>query len=186
MAAAAAGRMAAPTHRASLRFSVGKEASAPLRLELMGGAAPRTVDNFVRLCRGEGGRQYAGTSVPRVVPGFMAQGGSTDGKYGEAAGGGKFADETFALGHDGAGVLSMANAGEDTNGSQFFLTFGAQHHLDGKHVVFGRVAPDDVASMRVLRQIEAVGSKSGGTSVPVTITRCEVEYSVVNPEAAHV
>ena len=121
--------------------------------------------------------------MQRIMPGFMAQGGSTDGGYGEAAAGGKFADESFALSHDGFGTLSMANAGVDTNGSQFFITFGAQHHLDGKHVVFGRLLAADVvgggdsdgdAGRETLRALEAVGSRTGDTSVEVRIATCEV------------
>ena len=108
----------------------------------------------------------------------MAQGGSTDGGYGQSANGGRFADESFALSHDAAGVLSMANAGEDTNASQFFILFNPQPHLDGKHVVFGRMAPlddDGASSLAVLHEIESVGSRSGATQLPVKIATCTVK-----------
>ena len=142
-----AAQLASPTHHATLHFRIGSSETRSATFALYGNVAPRTVDNFVKLCNGGGGggeeggggRKYEGTRMQRIMPGFMAQGGSTDGGYGEAYYGGKFADESFALGHDSFGTLSMANAGPDTNGSQFFITFGPQPHLDGKHVVFGRL-----------------------------------------------
>ena len=131
----------------------------------------------MQLCGGEGKYKYAGTPLQRIIPGFMAQGGATDGGYGQSASGGNFEDETFALGHDAVGVLSMANAGEDTNASQFFILFRPQPHLDGKHVVFGRIARRDdegASTLAVLREIESVGSSSGATQHPVQIDSCSV------------
>jgi cyclophilin family peptidyl-prolyl cis-trans isomerase len=177
--AISAAALAKPTHVATLHVSIDGEPlqGGPLAFELYGNVVPKTVENFVALCNGEHPtRKYAGTTFQRVIPGFMAQGGSTDGGYGESARGGKFADESFALGHDAVGVLSMANAGEDTNGSQFFVLFRPQPHLDGKHVVLGRLVrtssssdPDGIAS---LREIEAAGSNSGKTRAPVRIDSC--------------
>jgi cyclophilin family peptidyl-prolyl cis-trans isomerase len=104
--------------------------------QLHAAQAPLTVENFVNLARAG---FYDGTTFHRVIPGFMAQGGDPTGT-GRGGPGYTFADEFDAsLGHDGPGVLSMANAGPGTNGSQFFLTFGPTPHLDGKHTVFGRV-----------------------------------------------
>lgn len=178
-ASSVAATLAKPTHAVTLHVTVGgKPTSRPLRFELLGGVAPVTVDNFVQLCAGTGRYKYAGTPIQRIIPGFMAQGGSTDGGYGMSAKDGRFPDETFALSHDAPGVLSMANAGEDTNASQFFILFNKQPHLDGKHVVFGRLArgeDDGAASMAVLREIESVGSPSGTTQHPVQIATCEVE-----------
>jgi len=163
----------------ALHISIGgKLTRLPLRFELFGRIAPRTVDNFVQLCNGGGKYKYQGTDLQRIIPGFMAQGGSTDGGYGQSANGGRFADESFALSHDAAGVLSMANAGEDTNASQFFILFNPQPHLDGKHVVFGRIAPlddDGASSLAVLHEIESVGSRSGATQLPVKIATCSVK-----------
>ena len=182
---AAGAALSRATHRATLSIRVGEQ---PLELsfELFGRVVPKTVDNFVRLCRGSAGgdsggggganaRRYAGTKLQRVIPGFMAQGGATDGGYGESADGGKFPDESFALSHDRRGVLSMANAGEDTNGSQFFVLFAAQPHLDGKHVVFGRLVAGVASGEAALRALEAVGSPKGVTTVEVRITECRVE-----------
>jgi cyclophilin family peptidyl-prolyl cis-trans isomerase len=114
--------------------------------QLHAAQAPLTVENFVNLARAG---FYDGTTFHRVIPGFMAQGGDPTGT-GRGGPGYSFRDEfTSELRHDAAGVLSMANAGPNTNGSQFFLTLGPTPHLDGRHAVFGRVT----AGMDVLRSI---------------------------------
>merc|ERR1712060_556661 len=104
----------------------------------------------------------------RVIPDFMCQGGdftNHNGTGGKSIYGEKFADENFQLEHTGEGILSMANAGPGTNGSQFFLCTEKTSHLDGKHVVFGKV----VAGMDVVKKVEAVGSSGGKTSKDVLI-----------------
>jgi len=109
--------------------------------------APLTVENFINLARAG---YYDGTTFHRVIPGFMAQGGDPTGT-GRGGPGYTFRDEFDpALHHDAAGILSMANAGPGTNGSQFFITFGATPHLDGRHTIFGRVTDgmDVVLSIR--------------------------------------
>jgi cyclophilin family peptidyl-prolyl cis-trans isomerase len=114
--------------------------------ELFAADAPMTVENFVNLARAG---FYAGTTFHRVIPGFMAQGGDPTGT-GTGGPGYSFRDElSVKRRHDGPGVLSMANAGPNTNGSQFFLTFGPTPHLDGRHTVFGRVT----SGLDVLRSI---------------------------------
>ncbi len=105
-------------------------------IELFADKTPTTVNNFVFLAR-DG--FYDGTTFHRVIPGFMAQGGDPTGS-GMGGPGYKFRDEFDpSLRHNSAGILSMANAGPGTNGSQFFITYGPQPHLDGKHSVFGKV-----------------------------------------------
>ncbi len=118
-----------------------------IQIELFAAQAPKTVNNFVFLAR-EG--FYDGTTFHRVIGGFMAQGGDPTGT-GTGGPGYKWADEpgALALKHDGEGILSMANAGRDTNGSQFFITYGPTPHLNGKHAVFGRV----VSGMNVAKSI---------------------------------
>jgi cyclophilin family peptidyl-prolyl cis-trans isomerase len=120
-----------------------------IRVNLFTESAPITVNNFVFLAR-DG--FYDGTTFHRVIKNFMAQGGDPDGT-GMGGPGYKWNDEPGALAnkHDGAGVLSMANAGRNTNGSQFFITHEATPHLNGKHAVFGKIADD--ASLKVLMQI---------------------------------
>ena len=136
---------------------------------------PRTSENFRALCTGEKGMgmsgkplHFKGSTFHRIIPGFMAQGGDFthgSGIGGESIYGAKFADENFKHTHTGKGILSMANAGPNTNGSQFFLCFDSFPHLDGKHVVFGKVHD----GLDILAEMERVGSQSGRTRVPVII-----------------
>ena len=148
---------------------------------LYGAAVPKTVENFRALCTGEKGvgtrgkpLHYKGSIFHRVIPQFMLQGGDfTDGngRGGESIYGEKFADESFAIKHSGAGDLSMANAGPNTNGSQFFITTIKTAWLDGRHVVFGEVCS---GYEEVIKKCEALGSGGGKTDETIVITDCGV------------
>merc|ERR1712018_62221 len=176
------------THEVEFDITIGGEAKGTIKVGLFGKTVPRTVKNFFQLAEKSKPNGYVDSSFHRVIKDFMLQGGdftNGDGTGGRSIYGEKFADENFKLKHYGSGWLSMANAGKDTNGSQFSITVKKTPWLDGRHVVFGKV----VGGMSTVRTVEATRTNSRDKpdqDVVIATSQCQEvaePYSVAKADA---
>ncbi|MES1905226.1 MAG: hypothetical protein MHPSP_001914 [Paramarteilia canceri] len=152
-------------------IQIGSKNAGRIVFELFNDIVPKTAENFRALATHEKGFGYKGSKFHRVIDGFMAQGGdftNHNGTGGKSIYGTKFEDENFDYKHEEPYLLSMANAGPNTNGSQFFITFAKTSWLDGKHVVFGKV----IEGTNVVEEMQKFGSSSGKTSSEIKIVDC--------------
>ncbi|KAI8813036.1 mitochondrial peptidyl-prolyl cis-trans isomerase F [Cladochytrium replicatum] len=172
-----------PADKPQVFFHVSINGGEPkeIVMQLDADVVPKTAENFRALCTGEKGFGYKNSVFHRVIDGFMAQGGdftNHNGTGGKSIYGNKFADENFKLKHDKPFLLSMANAGPNTNGSQFFITFDQTPWLDGRHVVFGRV----VKGQSIVQEIEKYGSRSGAPKSLIKIVDSGEKVPPVDPK----
>ena len=152
-------------------IAIGNKPAGRIVFELFNDKTPKTCENFRVLCTGEKGFGYKGCPFHRIIPQFMIQGGdftNKNGTGGRSIYGERFPDENFKVQFEGPGELAMANAGPNTNGSQFFITTIRCDWLTGKHVVFGKV----IEGMDVVKNMEACGSETGQPTTTVFITNC--------------
>lgn len=152
-------------------ITIGGIKAGRITFELFKTVVPKTAENFRVLCTGEKGYGYKGSRFHRIIPEFMCEGGDFtrgNGTGGKSIYGEKFDDESFVVAHSKPGLLSMANAGPNTNGSQFFITTEKTEWLDGQHVAFGQV----VEGMEIVREMEGQGNASGETNAQILIEDC--------------